>query len=528
MKKITILFVALFCAQYVDAQYIIATAPENNYGPLVVSSCANNDVGTDTRSAGGSSLFGYGSSYYLNYTSVTVNSCLSMAYGAPTFYWENSSALSGSSPLPVDAVDPDVVMVSNPTSNDIWAIAVYYMPSASAYAMSVASFTPGTGFSAMSGPIWGFSYAPVVGDPPPHINIDSDNRGNYAIVLQLPGEIRSFTAGTLASGPMMPTNMRTDFNLIEPDIAFLGNSANEINIIGLPSSRNRYRTFTRNFSGTSAYSPYMSPFMPDLYEPRIAAPSSGLTNNYAITVQRRYAVGTVTNMDVIYQINEGAINVANNGSTAALPAINANNQNLLPALTYSYGGLGMGERINLGWWVEGLAPGFGGAPNQPRSFIGIDVDVAGTVLSSPNWYLDITNMNGFNNESTIALSGRYMEWGKSAAFTYESQAATGFGARMMWKINSTGAGWKPADLEEIANAEIALMPNPASTEVKITTEAAIADMNYVVFNQLGAEVAAGSVEHGEATISVNNWSNGVYIVQLQSASDVRTLRFVKE
>lgn len=528
MKKTTILFAAMLCASQVDAQYLPATAPETNYGPLVTATCFDNDVGTDTRSAGGSAIFGFGSSYYLNYTNVTVNSCSSTTFGAPTFYWENSAGLTGSSPLASDAVDPDVVMVSSPTSNDIWAIAVYYSPSAGAYIMNTASFTPGTGFSQMSGSVWAYPFVATAASPA-HINIDSDNMGNYAIVLQLGGvQIRSFTAGTVATGPLAPTNMCVDFNIIEPDVAFLGNSANEVNIVGLRPSRNRYGAFTRNFLGTLSYSPYISPVLPSLYEPRIAAPSSGVANEYAVTVKRQYTVGTNTLTDIIYEINEAGINVANDGSTAFLPPINSNNPNVLPVLTYSYAGLGSGERINLGWWVRVLGPGPSSVPNQPTSFIGIDLDVAGAVLSDPNYYLDITNLNGLNNESSIALSGRYMDWGKSAAFTYEDGFTFCFGAEMVWKINGTGAGWKPAELAELAGSQFELMPNPATTEVVLKTDTNASDAAYTIFNQLGKTVAFGSIENGEATIPVSDWSSGVYIVQMQNNSELHTMRFVKE
>ena len=525
MKKLMIFSAVLLCSNFSRAQYVGATAPETAYGAMVPSSCTYNDIGMDTRSAGGSSIFGGGSSYYLNYTNVTVNSCRDMSTGSPTFYWENSSGLTGNSPLPVDAQDPDVVMVSDPGSNNIWAIAVYYLSGAGGYGMSVASFTPGSGFNPMFPTTW---FHPYTGAIHPHINIDSDSRGNYGIVLQHSADIRSFTATTIGSGPNLPGNMRIDAGLIEPDLAFGINSSNySLNIIALNNSRSRYVNYARDFIGTSITSTYVSPTYSDLYEPRIAAPASGGINNYAITVMRKHAVGVNTNFDILFEINETGTKVANNGTTPFLPPINVNNENILPALSYAYAGPLSGERICFGWWVETIGPG-PGVPNQARTFIGIETDVAGNVLGSVNNYRDISNLNGLNNRSTVALSGRYMDWGKSTAYTYENPGAPGFAERLIWKITPTGTpNWKPAGTTELSMESLSIVPNPVSDYATIQFDDMSISAEFEVYNQLGQMVHSGTIEDGTGELSTANWESGVYIVHVQTSTSKETLRFLK-
>jgi hypothetical protein len=529
MKKILILSIAMLCTKFSIGQYVAGTAPETFYGNMIPGTCSFNDVGSDTRSAGGASIFGYGSNYYANYMNVTVNSCNDPALGGtPGFYWDASwMGNMGSSPLPAGALDPDVILVSPATSNAVWAIAVYYLPGA--YCMSTASFNPGTGtFNPMSGPMPIQAYTAGGGNPPAHINIDSDNAGHFGVVLQMNGHIRSYSS-TVGAAPLIPLNMRIDLNLIEPDIAFLSNSIHNMNIIGLRNSRNRFETFTRTYTGALRYSNYLSPNHASLYEPRIAAPSAGLENDYSITVLSKYAFGASANFDVLYQTNEAPIRVANDGTTIPAP-INYDNSNEFPALTYAYQGVGVGERVVMGWWVAALAA-TGALPNQPNTFIGVDVDIAGTVVSDPNYYMDISNVNGLNNTSTIAVSGRYSDWAKNAAFTYEDPFFPGFAFSLMWKWQNTGAPtWKIASTSTVEMAEIKFFPNPATDQAYISLEGASGTFSYEVYSQVGRLIDSGALASNKSELSVSDWASGVYLVTVKNeeTSDTKMIRFVKQ
>ncbi len=530
-----------FGAQMMQAQYIPATAPETLYDNLVASSCSNNDVGTDTRSGmTGFGGYGFGSPHYGNFLNVTVNSCLGIAAGGnPGFYWESSAGTSGSSALPQSAFDPDVVLISpgpmaSPADVDrIFAIAVYYLPDSLSYCMSISEFNTGTNtFAPMSGPMFIQNYA----GSQPHINIDADHYGHYGVVMQMTGGILSRTQ-TVLTVPTTPTNDVFQPGLIEPDIAYLNNTAMEAHIIGLSGSRNQYRTFTRGYLGGS-YSFYSSPLLPELYEPRIAAPSFGIFSEYAITVARKYPVIGGANYDILFQVDEGVIAVANDGSVPFYPnAINFNNTNVYPCLTYDYyySGGSLAEQLSLGWFAEGV-PGDTSVPNQPSTFIGIDIDpnIATYPISTPFYYMDISNMNGQNNESVMALSGRFSDWGKSAAFTYDN-ITPGFGEMLMWKqVGSPSTSWKTdadqATVTEALKDEIKLYPNPAKNQVSLAFGNTEVGFSYEVFNQLGQSVLAKRTGTAKVTIDVQDLPSGLYFVTIQNKESkaVSNLKFVKE
>lgn len=541
-KKTLLLLTMGLCAQMMQAQYIPATGAETLYDNLLPSSCSHNDVGTDTRSGmTGFGGYGFGSPYYANFLNVTVNSCLGIAAGGnPGFYWESSAGTSGSSALPQSAYDPDVVLISPGPSalpadvNRIFAIAVYYLADSMSYNMSIAEFNTGTNtFAPMSGPIFIQNYP----GPNPHINIDADHYGHFGVVMQMTGGILSRTQ-TVLSTPTPPTNDMFQPGLIEPDIAYLNNTAMEANIIGLSTSRNQYRTFTRGYLAGAPYSLYGSPpIYAELYEPRIAAPSVGIANEYAITIARKYPVIGGANFDILFQINEGPVTVANDGSMGGYPsAINFNNTNIYPCLTYDYfySGGSLVEQLSLGWFTEGV-PGVYPTPNQPSTFIGLDLDpnVAVYPITSPGAYLDISIANGQNNESVMALSGRFSDWAKSAAFTYDN-ATPGFGEHLMWKQVSTPSTWKTAaDQSNLTNAiadEVKLYPNPAKDQVSLAFSASDVDFSYEVINQLGQSVLAKRTGTTKVTIDLQDLPSGLYFVAIQNTESnaISNLKFIKE
>lgn len=539
LKRSLLLLVFCLVSRAAFAQYVPATATETLYDNLMPSTCANNDVGTDTRDGNSGLGYGYGSPHYANFLNVTVNSCVGSA-GAPGFYWESSHGTNGTDTLPMDAVDPDVVLVSPGADalpgdiDDVWAIVVYYSASNGGYCMSVAEFLPGVWtFTPLSAPVLIHPFVPAGYEP--HINIDSDNFGRYAVVMQENGGIVSKTQ-TLLSVPTIPTNAVFQGGLIEPDIACLHNSAYQSNIIALTESRNRFRTYTREYLGT-IWSPYSSVFMPELREPRIAAPASGLHDEYAITVARKYPVGPNVYFDILFQVNEGPISTANAGAPGFPPANNLNNSNVLPCISYNYHLFGgsLIEKISLGWHTESVNGVFP-LPNQPRTFIGLDIDPAFPYPpSTPTEYLDISNVNGDNNESAMAISGRYTHWAKSAAFTYENNFV-GFGEYLMWKILVAQApNWKSAGtasedlLSDLQSTELSVYPNPAREQLHVVIGNGNDSYQYEVTNQLGQVLLKGRCHATETEFSVADFPAGIYLLKVindrtQAASHAKFVR----
>lgn len=526
MKRTFLLGVAMLCTQLSFGQfsyYIPASEPEYNYSTISPSSCTLNDVGTDTRDASG------GSDYYANFLNVTVNSCRDATLLTPTFNWESSHGTSGILPLPADAYDPDVVLVSPDGSDETWAIAVYYSQDYGGYCMSVSEFEPGPiwEFTSISGPMLIQNYTPY-SNYEPHINIDSDDEGHYAVVMQMNGYILSKTRTYVGGMPLVPVYSYSETGLIEPDVAYIGNGGDRINIVALTESRNRYRVVTRNYAG-GWEDTYNSPVMPYLFQPRIAAPVTGTEDEYAVTVGQQYTGGGSSFYDILVQVNEGPVYIANDG-TWSLPVVNANNRNVLPCLTYTYNGYSTGEKLSVGWYIESI----GINPMQPNTFIGLDLTIGGggTLTSTTTLYQDVSNFYGYNNESTLALSGRHTVWAKTAAFTYANSTSPSYAAQLKWKYVYAGTPhWKPTDVDAVANENtgVAVYPNPATNEINISVNAA-QPYSYEIYNQLGQIVEQGAINGSNKTVTIANWANGLYIVKIenQETQEVSTVQFVKQ
>lgn len=525
-------------AGFTIGQYVPATGLESNYGNLVPSTCSLNDVGTDTRDGNTGLGYAYGSPHYGNFLNVTVNSCMAV-FGAPGFYWESSHGTDGNSPLPSDAQDPDVVLVSPgadaPPANidDVWAIAVYYSASNGGYCMSIAQFLPGDWiFTPMSAPILIQPFSPSLQEP--HINIDSDNFGRYAVVMQLDSGILSKTQ-TLLTMPTVPVNPAFQAGLIEPDIACMHNSAYLSKIVALNENRDQYYAYTRNYPG-AVWPPYISPVMSEMQQPRIAAPSSGVADEYAVTVARKYAIGPNVMSDILFQIDEGTITRANAGDPGYPGAINLNNGNVLPCLTYSYfWAMGsLQEQVSLGWYVEEV-PGVFPDPTQNHTFIGLDIDpVFPYAPSTPAAYMDISSAPAENNESAMAISGRYTHWAKSAAFTYQT-SFPGFGNKLVWKItNSPATNWKSGESQledvDVQKAEVTVYPNPASDQVQLYIADFDGPCRYEVLNQVGQMVSAGQIEAPTSSIALDQLPAGMYFIKVKGQKTASTSlhKLVKE
>lgn len=77
-------------------------------------------------------------------------------------------------------------------------------------------------------------------------------------------------------------------------------------------------------------------------------------------------------------------------------------------------------------------------------------------------------------------------------------------------------------------SSVKLYPNPASTVLTISANTTDLPDAYVVYNSIGQQVAAGSV-NGNALLNINvsAYANGVYFIKVAQGAKVKTLKFVK-
>ena len=146
----------------------------------------------------------------------------------------------------------------------------------------------------------------------------------------------------------------------------------------------------------------------------------------------------------------------------------------------------------------------------------------------------MTFQNGNNNESTVALSGRYTVWAKSAAFTYD-QTFPGFGERLMWKIQTAGTpNWKSSapsgDMEEELKASLEVYPNPANDQISLSISDAADGYQYEVSNQLGQVIRLAHTSSVETRLSVADFPAGMYMVKFVNDKTQATsyAKFIKQ
>ena len=93
-------------------------------------------------------------------------------------------------------------------------------------------------------------------------------------------------------------------------------------------------------------------------------------------------------------------------------------------------------------------------------------------------------------------------------------------------VNIDSFAWGPERALSIENASlnensISVFPNPASST--ITVSGITEEENYQIYNVLGAEIARGTVSNNE-TISINNFSNGLYLINFDNRNAIKFLK----
>ena len=86
--------------------------------------------------------------------------------------------------------------------------------------------------------------------------------------------------------------------------------------------------------------------------------------------------------------------------------------------------------------------------------------------------------------------------------------------------------WSPEEVLSVDGASlnensIRVFPNPASNAIAVS--GITQEENYKIYNVLGAEIAKGTVSNNEA-ISVNNFSNGLYLINFDNRNAIKFLK----
>ena len=114
--------------------------------------------------------------------------------------------------------------------------------------------------------------------------------------------------------------------------------------------------------------------------------------------------------------------------------------------------------------------------------------------------IDSTVFDSFNWNGTIyTSSGTYTQFFTSA-----------FGCDSSVTINLTVS--QSGLAEEVK--QFSIYPNPAKDQITINGDVSLIGKIYLVFDQVGKVVYKGSIDKASTLLSVTNFSNGVYTLQI--------------
>ncbi len=524
MKSTLVVLLLALSSSFSYAQYLPPTVPETVYAILNDAQRAWN-VGTDTRAADPGDH--ETSPMYLNYLNVTVSDHPEIG-GFPKLYWRSSSGgIIGSHNLPMDAVDPDVVLLDN-ADHETYAIVVYHSNAFGGYVFSYCKFL-GSSFGPLSMPVL---LEPYINPPIDqiYINIDSDESGHFAVVYQK-GATTICKTGAFPAGsapPPIPGTPKIYNGLIQPDVAIQHTTpltATKVKIIGLTTDRSKYSVYMQNIAGTLGYS-YTSPAYPisSLNNPRIACPYN-TSAHCAITLMKNIPSSGL--YDIMVDVFGGSIwygiRTVNNGSLPGFPSAINQFINKYPALCV------IGNNIVLGWHTSFLP----GPPTpQNMTFVGLDINASTLSPLSGDHYVDICPAPYVNATSTIAIAGRYTQWGKTAAYERTDTLSAQSGTRLVYSLTPISLGtWSGlSQIQTGDNTPVLIYPNPAKAIIHVQLPETNTHYTYTIFDMLGKRMLTGDIDQHTAQIGIEKLPAGNYTLMLESEfkTGLQKLQFVKQ
>jgi len=131
--------------------------------------------------------------------------------------------------------------------------------------------------------------------------------------------------------------------------------------------------------------------------------------------------------------------------------------------------------------------------------------------------LECNNDEGADNFSVVTISGR------TAGEVLYIRAFGAWGASGSFKIAAYDASLSNTSFE---NARFTAFPNPVEDILNLSCNGTIT--NATVFNMLGQEVLAKSINDSQSRIDMSNLSRGTYLVKVTADGQVKTIKVIKE
>ena len=83
-------------------------------------------------------------------------------------------------------------------------------------------------------------------------------------------------------------------------------------------------------------------------------------------------------------------------------------------------------------------------------------------------------------------------------------------------------------INDLSQLDFKIYPNPASDILNIKSQINLSDANVTIFDAIGRQVFSSELNNSERlTININEWNNGVYIIQILSNKSTLVKRMIK-
>jgi hypothetical protein len=155
------------------------------------------------------------------------------------------------------------------------------------------------------------------------------------------------------------------------------------------------------------------------------------------------------------------------------------------------------------------------------------------VFNGGSYELKFSNQNTFNN-SEVYLKDKFInktyDLKSINNLTFNVTAdSNSFGENRFELIFSKSATGLNNELSSSNN--FIVFPNPANNVLNLSLTTTKEDnYNFTIYNQLGAEVNAGSLDFNAKrthALNIENLSSGVYFIQVKNGKTSQTIKFIK-
>ncbi len=187
------------------------------------------------------------------------------------------------------------------------------------------------------------------------------------------------------------------------------------------------------------------------------------------------------------------------------------------------------ETITIDWSFGSNSNATGANNNADRT-----IEIGDTVTW--NWYASGThNVNRTGGTSSDSYTSSFMSMGGSFSHTFTSLGTNIYQCdphptSMFGVITVVPEGSLSVTTFEDTLTTVNIYPNPASTTLNIDMPSQIeGGVTIEVYNVLGKRILSKTISQLTTSLSISEWSNGVYLMKISSVKDGNSItkRFVK-